>query len=202
MTKFLQLRVNQSIRECESFRHLQNPYPLHHLARVHLRLLHLQAEVVLHPSLNMHASFVWDVAQSPEEFLQQCDSSPAAKWATDGEPLSDFTLTLEGIYEWKIDVVARGDDLPYPAMKDIFLSIYENMSKLVGKEVVDRLHPHTRKRVFAAREARCTEFSLNSAEEPLRRVDFLIGARRFLGVSASLGTQKLVLNVGTLASPN
>lgn len=156
---------------------------------------------VLHPALDTGAAFIWDMATHPEtlKFIPMEGKDPVAQTEVMRQPLQCIVFGLEGIYAWPV-VVEAGDGLAYPTLLDALVAIHTNMMKLAAKRNVDVLNDHTRRRLFESREARCREFALNAAQEGLRRVDFLLGARRFLGISASPGTERLTLNVGILPS--
>ncbi|KJA18525.1 hypothetical protein HYPSUDRAFT_45224 [Hypholoma sublateritium FD-334 SS-4] len=156
---------------------------------------------VLHPALDTGAAFIWDMATHPEglKFVPMEGDDPAGRTEVTRQPLRSLVFVLEGIYVWS--VVAEADEgRAYPTLLDALVAIHTNMMKLAARQDVDVLDEQTRRRLFESREARCREFALNTAQEGLRRVDFLLGARRFLGISASPGTGKLTINVGVLPS--
>lgn len=155
---------------------------------------------IVHPALDTGACFIWDMATDPGDlkFLPIEGDDPAAKTQTTHLPIMSVVLKLNGIYEWPIMVEARQG--VYPTVSDAFNAIYINVTKHAAKQDVEVLHEQTRRRLYEAREARCCYFQLDPALEPLRRVDFLLGSRRFLGITPSPGSDKFILNVGILPS--
>ena len=153
----------------------------------------------LHPSLDTGSTFTWDMAIHPKtlKFIPLEGDDPAARTEVMQQPLRNLMLSLECIYAWRI-VVDADKGLAYLTLLDVLTAIHTNMMKLAAKQDVDTLVEKDRRRLFESREARCREFALDPAQEGLRRIDFLLGARRFLGISASPGTGCLILNVGIL----
>ncbi len=154
---------------------------------------------VLHPSLDTGSTFTWDMAIHPEtlKFIPIEGNDPAARTEVSQKPLRNLMLGLEGIYTWPV-VIEADNGLAYLTLLDVLVAIHTNMMKLAAKKDVNMLDEKIRRRLFESRETRCREFALDPTKEGLRRIDFLIGARRFLGISGSSETGCLALNVGIL----
>ncbi|KAF8959341.1 hypothetical protein BDZ97DRAFT_1838559 [Flammula alnicola] len=155
---------------------------------------------VIHHSLSMEGSFFWDMARTPDNLkvLLEDGDEPAVTSSLSQEPVSQFTLALDGIYNWKIEVTPQHQD--FPSVRDTLTHIYVNLAKFVARGDAERLEYSLKRRVYEARENRCRDIVLDVSEEPLRRVDYLCGFRRFLGISPFVDAGDFRLNVGTLPS--
>lgn len=155
---------------------------------------------LLHKSVSMKGSFYWDMAVTPGD-LDHLRAYTDAAVGVDGlskEPLTQLTLVIDGLYHWNIKVLPSAEE--FCTVHDTFLSIYNELAKFVTKAEVDRHDRATQKRIFHARELRCHDTGLDVHQEPLRRVDYLCGARRFLGISSCGTPGHFRLHVGVLPS--
>lgn len=151
---------------------------------------------VLHVAIRPDGMFYWDMAESPEtlEILESCGDDSAAVWRVDRAPLTAFQLTVDGIYKWAIDV--KAEQRGFPSLRDTLTTIFKNTSKPASRSDVESLPPYTKSQVLKARETRCLDFSLDPRGEPLRRVDFMLSSRRFLGITTSSETRIFTMNIG------
>ena len=142
--------------------------------------------------------FVWDMARDPStlEVLSVHGDDPAVVWKTDQAPLSTFSISVDGIYKWNIVLNVRGRS--YPTLRDTIVAIWENASKIVSKVDAEELPPYIRGQVYKAREIRCRQFLLPILTEPLRRIDFMLDSRQFIGITSLSGTRTLTLHIGIL----
>lgn len=153
-----------------------------------------------HSFISPEVDFIWDMAQHPNtlDLLSVHGDDPAVVWKTDQAPLSTFSIGVDGIYKWNIVLNARGRR--YPTLRDTIVAIWENTSKIASKVDAEELPPYIRGQVFKAREMRCHEFLLQAHTEPLRRIDFMLESRQFVGISSQSGTSNLTLHIGVVAS--
>ncbi|KJA18524.1 hypothetical protein HYPSUDRAFT_45223 [Hypholoma sublateritium FD-334 SS-4] len=153
-----------------------------------------------HSFISPAVNFVWDMAQHPDtlDILSVHGDAPAVVWKADQAPLSTFSISVDGIYKWNIVLNARGRS--YPTLHDTLMAIWENTSKIVSKVDAEELPPYIRGQVFKAREMRCREFVLPAEKEPLRRIDFMLESRQFVGISSESGTRNLTLHIGIISS--
>ncbi len=154
---------------------------------------------VPHILLSPEVDFVWDMAQDPStlDILSVHGNDPAVVWKTDQAPLSTFLISVDGIYKWDVVLNVRGRS--YPTLRDTIVAIWENGWKIVSKVDAEELPSYIRGQVYKARELRCREFHLPLQTEPLRRIDFMLDSRQFIGITSLSGTRNFTLQIGILA---
>ncbi|PFH49078.1 hypothetical protein AMATHDRAFT_5224 [Amanita thiersii Skay4041] len=179
------------------------PYSLHPHSKAPLKP---DSQIRLHPLLSFSTSPLsrYDLMDAPSMMTShhvRISSRELAEPAT-SPPVQSMTIVSPHLL-WKIRVAPRSTSKRFITVADVLNAIYENLrTNITGAEFaalptekdMARATSAYKQRYRRQRDSRAYE---EEKKKGMKRVDFLMGFTRFMGISyAGLGSNYWMLNVG------